>query len=77
MGRKFLNTKRLTPREMEIIKLKSLGFLDKEVALSLGIKYCTVRQHLSRISWKLNASSTLEAIMIIVSQGMLKEMKKC
>lgn len=38
MGRKFLNTKRLTPREMEIIKLKSLGFLDKEVALSLGIK---------------------------------------
>src|SRR5262249_5993374 len=48
---------RLTPREEEILILLSKGFVNKEIAVKLGVSYETVRDHLRHIYEKLHVHS--------------------
>lgn len=52
----------LTKREIELLSHLSRGLLYKEVALELGIKIGTVKQHLHKIYEKLKVSNKTEAI---------------
>lgn len=53
---------KLTPREEEILILLSKGFVNKEIALKLGVSYETVRDHLRHIYEKLHVHSRGEAV---------------
>ncbi len=53
----------LTPREEEVLRLVSQGFINKEIAHDLGIGLETVRQHLKNIYAKLHVRSRTEAAM--------------
>lgn len=52
----------LSDREMEILKLLAQGFLNKEIAYSLGIAIGTVKQHTHNIYKKLQVNNRAEAI---------------
>jgi DNA-binding NarL/FixJ family response regulator len=53
---------KLTPREEEILNLLSKGFVNKEVAVKLGVSYETVRDHLRNIYERLHVHSRGEAV---------------
>jgi DNA-binding NarL/FixJ family response regulator len=51
----------LTPRQIEIIKLISRGYADKEVAVELGISSNTVGGHVTQILLRLRCRSRTQA----------------
>ncbi len=53
----------LTPRELEVLKLTSLGLTPREIAKELHISYHTVRNHISSMMQKLGASTRLGMVM--------------
>jgi two-component system response regulator DevR len=53
----------LTGREREILRLMSNGMSNREIALTLGISYVTVRSHIRNLSGKLAAHSKLEIVV--------------
>ncbi|MEO7319455.1 MAG: response regulator transcription factor [Chthoniobacteraceae bacterium] len=53
----------LTPREEEVLRLVSQGFINKEIADQLGVSFETVRQHLKNCYAKLHVRSRTEAAM--------------
>jgi DNA-binding NarL/FixJ family response regulator len=55
-------TKKLTPREFEIVELLSKGFLYKEIADQLNITVGTVKQHIHNTYEKLQVNNRTEAI---------------
>ncbi|MBI3853225.1 MAG: response regulator transcription factor [Verrucomicrobia bacterium] len=62
-GGEFHEIGRLTPREKEILGHLSKGYLDKEIAQSLGISVWTVHGHLKNIFEKLQVHSRTEAVV--------------
>jgi DNA-binding NarL/FixJ family response regulator len=53
----------LTPREQDVLNLMSRGYVDKEIALALGISAWTVHEHVKRIFEKLQVHSRTEAVL--------------
>lgn len=53
----------LTAREEEVLRLVAQGFINKEIAESLGISLETVRQHLKNCYAKLHVRTRTEAAM--------------
>ena len=53
---------KLTPREIQVLKLLSEGASTKEMAEDLGISVSTVRNHVQSVLNKLEASSRVEAV---------------
>ena len=53
----------LTPREEEVLRLVSQGFINKEIADQLGVGLETVRQHLKNCYAKLHVRTRTEAAM--------------
>ena len=62
---------RLTPRENEVLTYLSKGFTIKEIANLMGIKCCTVNDHVKSIYKKLNVSSRAEAAVLASKQGLV------
>jgi DNA-binding NarL/FixJ family response regulator len=61
----------LSPRELEVLKSVAAGLSDKQVAGRLGISPKTVRNHLSQIFSKLQASNRVEAVINALKRGLL------
>lgn len=57
----------LSPRETEVLKLLASGYIQKEVALKLGLTLPTVRTYVKRICFKLHVRSKVEAIIKYLS----------
>ena len=53
----------ISKRELEILKLLSVGKKNKEIAKSLYISQETVKKHLQNIFAKLQVSSRIEAVI--------------
>ena len=64
-------TRALTPRELEVLRLVSLGWKTPQIADELGLSYHTVRNHIRHCRWKLGATTKLEAVLTAMRQGML------
>ena len=47
---------KLTPRETDILRLKALGYTNKEIAQSLALSHETVRWHVRRLNTKTRAT---------------------
>ncbi len=61
----------LTPREMEILKYIGQGFLNKQIAVELGISEQTIKNHVTSILRKLNANARTEAVVLALRQGLI------
>ena len=70
---KNLNTKRkiLTDREIEVLKLCTQGFTNKEIAEKLVISAHTAKAHICNILKKLDATSRTQAAVIAEKQNLL------
>ncbi|MYC31223.1 MAG: PAS domain-containing protein [Chloroflexi bacterium] len=61
----------LTPRELEVLRLVSLGRETTQIALTLGISPHTVRNHVRNLRHKLNAATKLDAVVAAIRMGIL------
>ncbi len=60
-----------TPREIEILNYIAQGYLNKQIAVELGISEQTIKNHVTSILRKLNAHVRTEAVVIAIKQGLI------
>src|SRR5580704_12993917 len=58
---------RLTPREMEILKLVVEGLSSKEIATQLGVSFKTVEAHRAKIMRKMEANGVAQLVKMVVT----------
>jgi len=61
----------LTPREIEILNYIAQGYLNKQIAVELGISEQTIKNHVTSILRKLNANARTEAVVVAIKQGLI------
>jgi len=61
----------LTPRETEILNYIAQGYLNKQIALVLGISEQTIKNHVTSVLRKLNANARTEAVVVGLKQGLI------
>ncbi|MBI4303376.1 MAG: response regulator transcription factor [Chloroflexi bacterium] len=61
----------LTGRETEILNYIAQGFLNKEIAIRLGISEQTIKNHVTSILRKLNANARTEAVVVAIKRGLI------
>jgi DNA-binding NarL/FixJ family response regulator len=61
----------LTPREIEILAYIAKGYLNKQIAVELGISEQTIKNHVTSILRKLNANARTEAVVLAIKQGVI------
>lgn len=61
----------LTVRELEILSHVADGCMNKQIAIKLGISEQTIKNHVTSILRKLNASARTEAVEVARKQGLL------
>ena len=64
-------TRQLSPRELEVLRLVSLGTGTARIAEELGISAHTVRNHVRNLREKLGADSKLAAVLTALRLGIL------
>ena len=62
---------RLSPRQLEVLRLVALGRRSPQIAAQLGISIHTVDNHIRHLRRKLGAASKLEAVVAAVRRGIL------
>ncbi len=62
---------RLTPRELEVLRLIAAGLSNKEIAARLEVSVATVKTHLEHILQKLKVSDRTQAAVQAVTRGLL------
>lgn len=63
---------RLTPRELQILRLLARGLPNRDIARELQIEYTTVRGYVQTIIQKFGASSRLECVAMAYRLGMVE-----
>ena len=58
----------LTPRELEVARLVTLGRRNRDIAAELGIQTVTVKNHLQRIMRKLDMASRMQVMLWVLEQ---------
>lgn len=61
----------LTPREKQILDYVAQGYANKRIALELDISVNTVKNFISKILTKLDASDRTEAVVMAIKHGMI------
>ena len=61
----------LTGREIEILNYMAQGYLNKQIAIELGISEQTIKNHITSILRKLNANARTEAVVVAIKQGLI------
>ena len=61
----------LTSREIEILNHVAQGYLNKQIAIELGISEATIKTHVSSILTKLNANDRTEAVVVAIKKGLI------
>jgi DNA-binding NarL/FixJ family response regulator len=67
----YLVGKPLTEREIEIVRLLSRGYSNKEIAVALDIRPSTVKTHLGRIFPKLAVTNRTSAAIEAIKKGLI------
>ncbi|MCC7119871.1 MAG: response regulator transcription factor [Anaerolineales bacterium] len=65
-----LLTKKLTERELDVLRLIAKGFNNNDIAGQLHLSEGTVRNHVSAILEKLNVSDRTQAAVIAIQHGL-------
>jgi DNA-binding NarL/FixJ family response regulator len=61
----------LSPRELEVLQLLSLGYVNKEIALRLQITPATVSSHIKNLYRKLAVHSRVQMVRSAQARGLL------
>lgn len=64
--------RKLTARELEVLRLVALGRGTRQIAEELGISLHTVRNHVRHFRRKLNATTKLDAVLTAMRHGILE-----
>jgi DNA-binding CsgD family transcriptional regulator len=64
--------KHLTPREIEVMRLYSIGSRPRQIAQGLGIKVSTARDHLRNAQKKLGARHVSHAVALAIRGNLLE-----
>ncbi len=59
----MLDVTRLTPEEVEILRLISIGYLNKQIAAELRISEQAAKNHMTKILKKMDAVNRTEAVV--------------
>ena len=62
----------LTDREMEVLRLASQGFTNREIGDHLGLAMGTAKMHLQHILTKLGASDRTHAVTLALRRGIMR-----
>jgi DNA-binding NarL/FixJ family response regulator len=62
---------KLTPREMEVLRLMANGSRNEEIAESLFVTVQTVKNHIRNIFRKLEVETRVEAVLYAINQGLV------
>ncbi len=62
----------MTRSEAEVIALVAQGYNNQEIADILRIKYQSVKNHIYSLTKKLKAKSTAQALLITISENVIK-----
>ena len=62
---------KLTSREIQILSYAAQGYANKRIALELGISVNTVKNFVSGVLAKLDASDRTEAVVIAIKHGII------
>ena len=65
------NARALTQRELEVLRLVSLGWKVPRIVDELGISYHTVLNHIRHCRRKLGAATKLDAVLTAIRRGIL------
>ncbi len=65
------NVEPLTPRELEVLQLVAQGLANKAIAVRLGIRESTVKDHVNSFLGKLGAQSRTEAVTVALRRGLI------
>jgi len=66
-----MGPERLTPRELEVLRLIAAGLSNKEIAARLSVTVATVKTHLEHILQKMQVSDRTQAAVQAVTRGLL------
>jgi two-component system NarL family response regulator len=66
-----MEAERLTPREMDVLRLLAQGQRNREIADALGLAEPTVKIHVNNLLRKLQAKDRTEASMIALKRGLI------
>ncbi|MBA7656699.1 Transcriptional regulatory protein DegU [subsurface metagenome] len=61
----------LTRRETEILNYIAQGYVNKQIAVELGIAEQTIKNYVTSILRKLNANVRTDAVVIAIKQGLI------
>jgi two-component system, NarL family, response regulator LiaR len=64
---------KLSPRELDILRLVAKGVSNKDIALRLGLSLNSIKSYLSTVFSKLNVSSRTEAVFVCLQAGILTQ----
>lgn len=62
---------KLTVREIEVLRLLALGYLNKQIAVDCHITEQTAKNYITRILRKLNAVNRTEAVVKAAKSGLV------
>lgn len=62
----------LSPREMQVLSLLTLGQSNKEIALQMGISHQTVKNHLASLFRKLGVDDRTQAVLYALKMGWIR-----
>ncbi len=71
MQRMPLFAERLTPREMDVLRLVAQGHANKEIARKLNVAEYTVKKHVHNVIAKLNVSDRTQVAIVAVKVGLV------
>jgi len=66
-----VTTKRMSDREIEVLRLIAKGNSNKEIARLLTVTEDAIKMHVKRILQKLNANDRTQAVVIAIRRGLL------
>lgn len=72
MDNKSTKDVKLTPREIDILRLVGTGKTNAKIGIALGISARKVRSHLENIMQKTKANNRAEAVIKAVVLGLVK-----
>ena len=61
----------LSPRQHTVIRLRAHGLLNKQIAIELGIRESTVKEHVSAALKKLRCKTVNQAVLFLAQSGQL------
>ena len=63
---------RLTPRQLDVLRLLAQGLQNKEIAAQLRVTESTVKFHVGSILTKMDAGNRTEAVAVAVQRGLIE-----